>query len=165
MSETSRWRIRSACLSRSSANATVPFSSVGYERTQEFVDAAIGACFPERSRRLYPAAMAVNTTARPYADASPEELRVTILPEDREAFDEQYRAALTAAADTLRLDKLEAFLAHWRRTAWSQTDMGPERWRAMLARAEHVRRTGEEPPGTVGANEVRELIQARLAQA
>jgi predicted anti-sigma-YlaC factor YlaD len=105
------------------------------------------------------------TLNRPFAQASPAELRETIVPEDRELFDEQYRQALDAAAETLTLDALEKFLAHWRRIAWSQTDMGHEKWRAMLARAEETLRTGESPPGAVSADVMRQRLRARLARA
>ena len=76
----------------------------------------------------YPVPMGATTATlnRPFAQASPAELREVIVPEDREFFDEQYRQALDAAAETLTLDALEKFLAHWRRIAWSQTDMGHE---------------------------------------
>ena len=103
------------------------------------------------------------TLNRPFAQASPAELRESIVPEDRELCDEQYRQALDAAAETLTLDALEKFLAHWRRIAWSQTDMGHEKWWAMLARAEETLRTGESPPGTVSADEMRQRLRARLA--
>ena len=40
-------------------------------------------------------------------------------------------------------------------------------YRAVLAKADHISRTGQVPPGTetYSADEIRELIQARLAQA
>lgn len=107
-------------------------------------------------------AMATATVQVPYADASPAELRAAILPEDREEFDEQYQAALDAARTTLRLDELEAFLVGWRRVAWLQAD--PERYRAMLARAEYINEHGHPPPGTktYTAEESRTRVQRRL---
>jgi hypothetical protein len=122
---------------------------------------------PRRHGCGYPVPMGATTATlnRPFAQASPAELREAIVPEDRELFDEQYRQALDAAAETLTLDALEKFLAHWRRIAWSQTDMGHEKWRAMLARAEETLRTGESPPGTVSADEMRQRLRARLARA
>ena len=79
-------------------------------------------------------------------------------------FDRSYREALDAAAQTLRLDELEKFLVHWRRIAWSATARDHDRWRAVLARAEHTLRTGEPPPGTVSEEEIEELIRARLGR-
>lgn len=99
-----------------------------------------------------------------FADASPARLREVIVPEDHARFDEQYRAALHTAAETLTLDELESFLEHWRRVAWSQHDMGHERWRAMLAKADYITRTGQVPPGTVtySEEEIQELLRAKL---
>ena len=111
------------------------------------------------------------TTAAPalfagFADKQPAYLRSVIVPEDHEAFDGQYQAAIATAADTLDLTELDKFLEHWRRVAWSQHHMGHDQWRAMLAKAEYINRTGHVPPGTVtySAEEIRGLIQARLAQ-
>ena len=118
----------------------------------------------------YPARMpllATSATFTGFADKSPAELREILLPEDRDRFDATYREALDEAARTLSLDTLEAFLVHWRRYTWSQHDMGPERWRAMLAKADYINRTGQVPPGTVtySEEEMAELIRARLAAA
>jgi hypothetical protein len=110
--------------------------------------------------------MAATATAcsAPFAAASPAELREAILPEDVPQFDRSYREALDAAAETLRLDELEKFLAHWRRIASSATARGHDHWRAVLARAEHTLRTGEPPPGTVSEEEIEDLIRARLGR-
>jgi hypothetical protein len=106
-------------------------------------------------------------TRVPFADASPAELREAILPEGRDAFDAEYACALEVARDTLRLDELDRFLTRWRRVAWLQTGMGPQRWRTMLTTAAHINSTGQVPPGTVtySADEVREQIHRRLAEA
>lgn len=110
--------------------------------------------------------MAATATSKvPYADASPAELRNAILPEDQDAFDDGYRRALDAAAQTLHLDELETFLAHWRRIAWSVAWEGPEAWRALLAKADRILTTGQLPVGTVSADEIREKLQVRQAQA
>jgi len=63
------------------------------------------------------------------------------------------------------LDELEAFLAHWRRIAWSVAWEGPEAWRALLAQADRILATGQLPAGTVAADEIREKLRARQAQA
>lgn len=100
----------------------------------------------------------------PFATASPEEIRAVILPEDHPDFDRQYRRALEVAAETLRLDELEKFLAHWRRIAWSTDAYGHDSWRALLAKAEHTLRTGERPPGMVPMEKIEELIRQRLGR-
>lgn len=117
---------------------------------------------PRRHGRGYPSPPWVPPlpVEPPVAQASPAELREAIVPEDRESFDEQYRQALDAAAETFTLDALERFPVHWRRIAWSQTDMGHQKWRAMLARAEETLRTGESPPGAVSADEMRLRLRA-----
>lgn len=86
-----------------------------------------------------------------------------IVPEDRDQFDAGYRAALHTAAETLKLDELEAFLEHWRRIAWSQHDMGHDKWRAMLAEADRRLAGGAPPPGMVSMEEMEARLQARLA--
>lgn len=102
------------------------------------------------------AAIATTTSSRvPYATASPAELREAILPEDRVQFDAGYRAALDAAAQTLRLDELDAWLSHWRRIAWSVSWKGHDGWRALLAEAERRLAGGEPPPGTRPWDEVK----------
>ncbi|MGH3796919.1 MAG: DUF6247 family protein [Pseudonocardiaceae bacterium] len=101
------------------------------------------------------ALLATSARFRGFVDAPPAKLRELIVPEDREAFDNEYRAALDEAAETLSLDRLERFLEHWRRIAWSQHDMGHDRWRAMLGRAEHTLRTGEPAPGSRPWEEVK----------
>lgn len=86
------------------------------------------------------------TTKVPFADASPEELRAAILPDDHQEFDRQYQRALQIAAGTLRLDDLDAFLAHWRRMAWTYTAHGHDEWRALMADADQRLSTGQRAP-------------------
>lgn len=109
--------------------------------------------------------MTTTAVELPFATASPAEIRGAILPEDQPQFDEQFQKALQAVAETLRLDELDRFLEHWRRIAWSVTAHGHDSWRVLLAKAEHTLRTGELPPGTVSADEVRERLRVRQAQA
>lgn len=99
--------------------------------------------------------MTTATVTVPFAAASPAELRAAILPEERDQFDAGYRRALDTAAETLRLDELESFLAHWRRLAWCQTDAGHDTWRAMLAKAERILSTGQPEPGSRPWGEVK----------
>lgn len=111
--------------------------------------------------------MSPTATKVPFAEASPAELREAILPQSRDEFDRQYRAAIDNARDTLSLDALHGFLEGWRRVAWVQTDLGMERYEAMMAQAEHLQRTGKPLPGTVvhSEEEMMGLIQSRLAAA
>ncbi len=106
------------------------------------------------------------TLNRPFAQASPAELREVIVPEDRELFDEQYRQALDAAAETLTLDgarEVPRALAAYRLVADRH---GPrEVAGGAPARAEETLRTGESPPGTVSADEMRQRLRARLGRA
>ncbi|MDQ3887111.1 MAG: DUF6247 family protein [Actinomycetota bacterium] len=108
--------------------------------------------------------MAATAVQLPYANASPAELREAILPEDVDSFDEQFQAALDAAAQTRRLDKLEAFLEQWRRIARSANHRGHDHWREVLARADYTLRTGEVPPGAASEEEMAALIAARLGR-
>ena len=109
--------------------------------------------------------MATTAVTIPYADASPAELREAILPEERDQFDESFRRALDAAAQTLRLDELESFLEHWRRMARCQNHNGHDHWRGVLAKADYILEHGHPPPGTVtySAEQMRHQIAERLA--
>jgi Family of unknown function (DUF6247) len=106
--------------------------------------------------------MAATVVQLPYANASPAELWEAILPVDVERFDEQFQAALDAAARTRRLDKLEAFLEQRRRLARSANHRGHDHWREVLAQADHTLRTGDVPPGAASEEEMADLIAARL---
>ena len=79
----------------------------------------------------------------------------------------QLQAALDAVRTTLRLNELDEFLEDWRRMAWLQTGLGPERYRAMIAKAKYLNEHGHPPPGTktYSADEMREMIRERLAAA
>lgn len=68
---------------------------------------------------------------------SPEEIRAALLPEQAEAFDTAFNAALTTARRTLRLDQLHHVLRMWRRQAL-MTERDPEGHRQMLATAAEV---------------------------
>jgi len=78
---------------------------------------------------------------------SPEEIRAALLPEQVEAFDTAFNAALTTARQTLRLDQLHHVLRMWRRQAL-MTERDPEGHRQMLATAAEVARIGAPRPGS-----------------
>lgn len=89
----------------------------------------------------------------PFADASPAEIRASLLDEERPEFDRQYRNALQAAAESFSLDELQTTLHSWRRIAW-MTCADPEAHRRMLSTAAHTLRTGEPPDGSVRWSQV-----------
>jgi hypothetical protein len=91
----------------------------------------------------------------PFADASPAEVRAALVPEDVAEFDRQWRAAMMRATEALDLSDATATLDSWRRTAWLTTANGPDRYRSMLARAEHTLRTGELPAGSVPWHQIK----------
>lgn len=65
--------------------------------------------------------------------ASPATIRESLLPDDRTAFDDAYRSALTAARDSLDLTDLFDCLERWRRVAVLQRD--PQRFASVVRRA------------------------------
>ncbi|MFD9890166.1 DUF6247 family protein [Amycolatopsis sp. NPDC059027] len=80
--------------------------------------------------------------------SSPEAIRAALLPEQLDEFDAAFEAALVAARQTLRLDRLREVLRTWRRVALL-TERDPEGYRRMLASAAEVHRTGRPRPGSV----------------
>lgn len=99
--------------------------------------------------------MAVTATKVPFADASPAEIRAAILPEDRDQFDASLRRALDSVADTLSLNPLEQFLAHWRRLAFCQNHDGHDTWCEALAKADRILTTGQPEPGSRTWDEIK----------
>ena len=65
--------------------------------------------------------------------ASPEAIHSALLPEDQEAFDVAYAAALGGARESLDLTGLSRMLEHWRGLAALQHD--PEVFRRVARRA------------------------------
>lgn len=102
--------------------------------------------------------MTAAAVTTPFADASPAEIRAALIPEDHPEFDQQWRAALTIAADTLSLDEVHDTLESWRRVAWLVSAHGHDGYRRMTATAEQTLRTGQSPPGSVPW----EQVKARL---
>ncbi len=83
--------------------------------------------------------------ARPFADASPSEIRTALIPEEQPQFDQQYRDALREAAETYNLAGLIEVLEAWRHVAWMTTAGGAEAHRRML-RTAAARLSGEHIP-------------------
>lgn len=96
------------------------------------------------------------------ADAPPAVVRAALIPEDVPRFDQQWREAMAAATRSLDLTEVHRLLESWRRVAQITAALGHDRYRRMLARAEHTLRTGELPAGSMSADEVTALIAQRL---
>lgn len=105
------------------------------------VDMAAEAAEPPRTRN--------------FKDASPREVRAALVPEEQPDFDPQWRKALAEAADSLDLTDVFNTLDSWRRRATITTHLGHDGYRRMLARAEHILRTGERMPGAVPWSELK----------
>ncbi len=75
--------------------------------------------------------------------ASPHDIRVALLPEDRELFDNAYAQALVEARQSLDLTELFKVLEQWRRTAVLQSDRSA--FRHAVRRAAELL-TGEAVP-------------------
>lgn len=101
---------------------------------------------------------------RPFAEASPADIRAALITEDQVTFDQQYRAALAAAGESYSLAELDEVLESWRRVARITTAYGQDAYRRMLAKAERRLCTGERPPDAVSADTVRALIEERLGR-
>lgn len=85
-------------------------------------------------------------TARRFG--SPRQIRSVLLPEQVEAFEAEFDAALSTAHQTLHLGQLHHMLRMWRRQAL-MTERDPEGHRRMLATAAEVQRSGNPRSGSV----------------
>ena len=86
---------------------------------------------------------------RPFADASPAEVRAALIPEEAAEFDRQWAEVMARATRELDLAEVIETLESWRTIAWITTTNGHERHRQMLASVEERLRTGERSPGAV----------------
>lgn len=96
---------------------------------------------------------------RPFADATPAQVRAALLADEVEVFDREWRAALSEAAETHDLTGVFETLDSWRLIAWS-TQADPAAHRRMLRTAEKA--LAGEPVPTVPAGEIKALIRERL---
>ena len=103
------------------------------------------------------------TPKRLLKEGTPAQIREAIVEEDREHFDREYRAALNAAAETLTLDPVDAFLADWRTRGAHQLHMGHDQWRAVGAEAERRLAGGAPPAGMIPPEEAKARLRARIA--
>lgn len=113
--------------------------------------------------------MTTAAQARPYPedsgllDAPPAVIRAALVPEDVARFDEQWRAVMAVATESLDLAGVQRFLEAWRRVARLTVGLGHDGYRRMLGEAEHRLRTGEMPDNPVPIEEVRLRLAERLA--
>jgi hypothetical protein len=98
----------------------------------------------------------------PFADGSPAQVRAALISEDVAKFDHQWQRVMATATQTLDLTGVHRTLESWRRVAWLTTANGAEKYRQILARAEHTLRTGELPPDSVPLDEIKAMIAERL---
>ena len=80
-----------------------------------------------------------------FADATPQQVRAALIPEEQADFDQAWRAALAAAAESLDLTGVFETLDSWRRIAWTTSAGGHEAYRQMWRRAAKLY-TGEDIP-------------------
>lgn len=97
-------------------------------------------------------------------DTTPTAIRDALIDEERAEFERAYQEAIAEAAHTLDLTRVLDVLRNYYRIAWLTQRQGPEAHRRMLDHVEHALRTGEAPPGSVSAEEVKALLQERLGQ-
>jgi hypothetical protein len=96
-------------------------------------------------------------TGATFADATPAQLRAALIPEEAAEFDQQWRAVMARATETLDLAEVFETLDSWRRVARLTTAAGADAHRAMYRRAAE-RLTGESVP----ASEPLATTKARL---
>lgn len=97
-------------------------------------------------------------------ETTPTAIRDALIDEERAGFESAYQEAIAEAARTLDLTRVLDVLRNYHRIAWLTQQHGPEAHRRMLDHVEHALRTGEAPPGSVSAEEVKALLQERLGQ-
>lgn len=97
-------------------------------------------------------------------DTTPTAIRDALIDEERAEFERAYQEAIAEAAQTLDLTRVLDVLRNYHRIAWLTQRQGPEAHRRMLDHVKHALRTGEAPPGSVSAAEVKALLQERLGQ-
>ncbi len=92
-----------------------------------------------------------------FADATAKQVRAALIPEELAEFDQAWRAALAAAAESLDLSEVHKTLDSWRRIAWTTSAGGHESYRQMWRRAATAF-TGEDIP----VGEAFSVTKARL---
>jgi hypothetical protein len=82
----------------------------------------------------------------PFAAATPAQVRAALIPEEAREFDEQWRAVMAEATETLDLTSVLALLESWRRVAWITAESGHDAHRRMYRRAAQLL-SGAAAPG------------------
>jgi hypothetical protein len=93
-----------------------------------------------------------------FSDATLAEVRAALIPEEAAEFDQQWRAVMARATETLDLSEVQAMLESGRRVGRLTAVTVPKALRAMYSRAA-VRLAGEHIP----ADEPLPRIKARLS--
>lgn len=114
---------------------------------------------PEPDRAALAGAHANPGGQRPFAEATPAQVRAALLPEEVEIFDREWQAALAEAAETHELTGVFETLDSWRLIAWSTQD-NPAAHRRMLRTADNA--AAGIPGPTVPLGEIKALIRERL---
>ena len=96
-------------------------------------------------------------------ETMPTAIRDALIDEERAEFERAYQHAMTEATQTLNLTRVLDVLRNYHRIAWLTQRQGPEAHRRMLDHVAHALRTGEPPPGSVSAEDIKALIQKRLS--
>ncbi|MDN5918121.1 MAG: DUF6247 family protein [Pseudonocardia sp.] len=91
----------------------------------------------------------VEPVGRPFADATPAEIRAALTPEDAVSSDRHWRALMQRATERLDLTEVHEALEAWRQTAMVTSATGVEGYRRLVRTAEERLRTGERAPGAV----------------
>lgn len=93
----------------------------------------------------------------------PAAIRDALIDEEQADFVTAYQRELRAAGDAFDLGPLFEVIESFRHIAEVTQHQGAEAHRRMLDRVAHALRTGEAPPGSISADEMRALIARRLA--
>lgn len=97
-------------------------------------------------------------------ETTPAAIRDALIDSERAEFERAYQDAISEAARTMDLTKVLDVLRNYHRIAWLTQRQGPEAHRRMLEQADQALRTGEAPPGSASADDIREQIRRRLSQ-
>lgn len=93
----------------------------------------------------------------------PAAIRDALIDEERAAFLRSYREAIARAADTLDLNPVFKVLANYHRIAVATQQEGVEAHRKLLAKADLIARTGNNPDA-VPYEDVKALLDKRLGR-
>jgi hypothetical protein len=104
----------------------------------------------------------MHVARQPFGEISPGNIRAIVVPEEHAEFDEGWRAACLAAAETQDLSTVVEFLACCGRRALLVEQLGVNGYRELMARAGERLRTGAEPTGGMSGQQTKAMIAQRL---